>query len=106
MVTYLSGVREGYQLYREVKSGWFISYQGNQQRGNASHLPFDKLSWWRHSDLKLKQSLAGVWGSYVGGSVMGVGCKRSQHWGYTESKRTAILSGLNITGRKMDVVNT
>lgn len=35
---YLEG-KEGYCLYRELTSGWLISYQGNQQLRHVPHRP-------------------------------------------------------------------
>ena len=40
----------GYQL----TSGWVIGYHGNQQRSTSFTSPFDKLSWWRCSDLQIR----------------------------------------------------
>ena len=56
-------------------------------RGNHPPCPFDKLS------------LAEAWGKYIGRSALCIGCEGNRHWqsrGCTESKRTAILSGLTI----------
>ena len=86
------------------------SYRGNWVRlahglpgklaeGHAPHYLFDKLSWWRCSDLKVRTVTSWGGSKYVGRSVMWVGCRWSRHWssrGCTESKRTAILSDLTI----------
>ena len=37
----------------KLASGGHVSYQGNQQRGLPLISPFDKLSWWGYSDLKI-----------------------------------------------------
>ena len=57
----------GYQSSGEVMSGWLIGYQGNQQRGTPSHHPFDKLSRWNCSDLKVVTITS--WDKYIGRSV-------------------------------------
>ena len=62
-----SSVRGGSQLQEELRSGGLLIYQGNQQRGTPLNAPL--ISIVENSDLKLEQSLAGVWGEYVGRSV-------------------------------------
>ena len=37
-----------------LRSRWLISYQGNQKSPHP-HCSFDKLSWWRCSDLKIRR---------------------------------------------------
>lgn len=50
--------------------GWVISYCENQQRVMPL-LPFESIM--EGSDLKLEQSLAGLWDKCVGRSVTSVG---------------------------------
>ena len=73
---------------------------GKPAKGHASHRPFNKLSW----QLKLNQSLARVWGKYVGRSVRRIACKWSRHW---SGRGTATLNSLIIQqgrGRIVSVV--
>ena len=83
---FLEGRRDG-QLSGELRSGWLISYQGNQQRGRPLMAPLIRTitSWGpgqvyreaKHvSRVQVKQALV--------------------EQGITESKRTTILSGLTI----------
>ena len=77
--------REGDIVIRTT-SGWFVSFQGNQWESSTHH-PFDK------------QSLVGAWDKYTGRLPICLGSRWSRHWlsrRYTESKGTAIWSGLTM----------
>ena len=68
-------------------SGVFISYQGNQLRGTPLTIPL------------MRTITSCVLGQVLGRSVLRVRYRWSRHWsgkGRTESKRTTVLSGLNI----------
>ena len=96
----------GYKLYRELTSGWLTGCQGNQERSpprlinyhskDTSDLEIETISSWgqgqvcRHLLIRLYDEE---------GSARWVEYRRHRDWSSrdcTESKRTAILSGLVI----------
>ena len=98
----------GDQLQGDLKSGRFISCQGNKERGISLIVPLINYHHWDSSDLRIKTVTSGGQEPVCrhllirlcdleGRSVMWIRCRWGWNWssrGWTESKRTAIWGGL------------
>lgn len=82
---------------------WLIGYQGNH-RAARPHCPFDELSRWRYSDLKISTVTSWGWAQVHRPLLRREGPTGEQGAdeagrGWTQSKRTAILGALTIQGQ-------